>query len=328
MRLLVIGGTRFVGRHFVEVALARGHELTLFHRGKSNSNLFPDVEKILGDRETELDKLKGRRWDAVVDTCGYVPRVVRMSAEALADAVERYVFISSISVYADPVQAGADEDAPLQTMEDETSEEVMQHYGALKVLCERAAEVVLPGRVLNVRPGMIVGPHDPTDRFTYWAVRAQKGGEALAPGKPERQVQMIDARDLGAWLVRMVEDKQTGAFNAAGPADKLTWGEWLNTCKSVTGSDVTYTWLSDEFLQANEVPMEQLPFSVPEPYDGIFAVSVQRALEAGLTFRPLADTVRDTLEWINQLDRPLRIGLGSERETELLAAWKEKAVSE
>ncbi len=325
MNLLVIGGTRFVGRHFVEAAQARGHTITLFHRGKSNADLFPEVEKILGDRELDLDKLKGRHWDAVLDTCGYVPRVARLSAEALADAVDHYVFISTISVYANPVQAGANEDAPLETMADETSEEFSEHYGALKVLCERAVEAALPGRVLIVRPGMIVGPHDPTDRFTYWMARAKKGGEILAPGEPERQAQMIDARDLGAWLVHLIERRQVGTFNATGPAETLTWDAMLNTCQTVAGSEAAFTWLSDAFLQAQEVPMEQLPFWVPEPYDGVFAVSVQRALDAGLTYRPLADTVRDTLNWITQLDRPLQIGLDPAREAELLAAWKAQA---
>ncbi|HLU10473.1 MAG TPA: SDR family oxidoreductase [Oceanobacillus sp.] len=323
MKLLVIGGTRFVGRHIVEAALARGHEITLFHRGQSNADLFPEVEKIHGDREHDLDKLKGRRWDAVIDTCGYVPRIVRLSAEALADSVDHYVFISTISVYEDPAQAGADEDAPLKTIEDETNEDFKQFYGALKVLCERAAEAVLPGRVLHVRPGMIVGPHDHTDRFTYWAVRASKGGEVLVPGKPDRLVQMIDARDLGAWMTHLIEEKRTGILNATGPAYKLTWGEWMNTCKTVAGSDASFTWVSDEFLQEKEATQSQLPFWVPEFYNGIFDVSLKRAFDAGLTLRPLAETVRDTLAWFNSLDRPLSVGLSPEQEADLLAAWKE-----
>jgi 2'-hydroxyisoflavone reductase len=324
MKLLVIGGTRFVGRHFVEAAMERGHEITLFHRGVSNADLFPEVEKIHGDREHDLDKLKGRRWDAALDTCGYVPRIVRLSAEALKDAVDHYTFISSISVYEDPVPAGGDEDVPLKTMEDETIEEVMPYYGALKVLCERAAETVMPDRVLNVRPGMIVGPHDPTDRFTYWVVRASKGGEVLTPGNPDRQVQMIDGRDFGAWLVRMIEGKQIGFFNATGPAGKLTWAEWMAICKAVAGGDAGFTWVSDQFLEEHEASEQELPFWVPEPYDGIFAVSIQRARDAGLTFRPLEEIVRDTLAWFNMQDRPLKGGLSPEREAELLTAWKEK----
>ena len=329
MKLLVIGGTRFVGRHFVDAALAQGHEITLFNRGQSNADLFPEVEKVVGDRATDLDKLKGRRWDAVLDTCGYLPRIVRLSAEALADAVDRYVFISTISVYSNPVQVGADEDAPLETMEDESNEEIMEHYGALKVLCERAAETALPGRVLTVRPGMIIGPDDPTDRFTYWAVRASQGGEVLVPGKPERQVQMIDTRDLGRWLVQMIEGRRTGIFNATGPEHKRTWGEWMETCRTVTNSDAAFTWVSDEFLEEHKVPNPQLPFWVPEAYNGIFAVSVAQAVEAGLTFRPLDETVRDTLDWhaTRPQDYTLKTGLTPDREAELLAAWKEKAVS-
>lgn len=327
MKLLVIGGTRFVGRHFVEPALAHGHEITLFNRGKSNADLFPEVEKIQGDREHDLDKLKGRHWDAVLDTCGYVPRVVKLSAEALADSVERYVFVSTISVYVNPIDAGSDEDAALETMEDETNEEIMAHYGALKVLCERAAEAAMPGRVLQVRPGMIVGPDDPTDRFTYWAVRAQRGGEMLVPGTPDRQVQMIDARDLGSWMLKMIEEKRTGIFNATGPEGIRTWGDWMQACNEAAGSDATHTWVSDEFLQQQEVNGGQLPFWVPEPYNNLFAVSVARAVAAGLTFRPLIDTLRDTLAWhaTRPADYQLKVGLSPEQEAELLTKWRQQA---
>ncbi len=209
MKLLVLGGTVFLGRHLVEAATARGHSVTLFNRGQHNPELYPEVEKLRGDRDSDLSALQGRRWDAVIDTCGYLPRAVRASAELLADAVDHYTFISSISVYADFHTPAMDESAPVGTLADETVEEVTgETYGPLKALCEQAAERALPGRVLNIRPGLIVGPHDPTDRFTYWPVRVARGGEVLAPGRPHVPVQVIDGRDLAEWTVRMVEARQ------------------------------------------------------------------------------------------------------------------------
>ena len=189
MNLLILGGTVFLGRHLVEAALARGHAVTLFNRGQHNPDLFPEVERLRGDRDGDLQALEGRRWDAVVDTCGYVPRVVRASAEMLAPNVDHYTFISSISVYADTSKPGIDEQAPVGTLDDPTTEEVTgESYGPLKALCEQAAEAAMPGRVLNIRPGLIVGPHDPTDRFTYWVRRVAEGGEVLAPGNPHAPV--------------------------------------------------------------------------------------------------------------------------------------------
>ena len=210
MDVLIMGGTGFLGRHLVEAALGEGHRVTLFNRGSSAPDLFPDVETIKGDRELDLSALSGRRWDAAIDTCGYVPRVVRASARLLADAVDHYTFVSSISVYPDAMEPGSDEDAPVQELLDPTVEEVTaKTYGGLKAICEQAAEEEMPGRVLNVRPGLISGPHDPTDRFTYWPRRISAGGEVLAPDSPERQVQFIDVRDLAAWIVRMsIEQRQ------------------------------------------------------------------------------------------------------------------------
>src|SRR5688572_29497367 len=196
MRLLVLGGTKFLGRAVVEAAVARGHEPTLFHRGLTNPGLFPDLEHLRGDRDGGLAALQGRTWDAVIDPSGYVPRIVRASAELLADAVEHYTFISSISVYPSFPTPGMDESSPVGTLEDPTVEDVPAHYGPLKALCEQAAEAAMPGRVFHVRAGLIVGPNDPSDRFTYWPVRVAKGGDVLAPGSPERPVQIIDVRDL------------------------------------------------------------------------------------------------------------------------------------
>lgn len=326
MRLLVLGGTRFVGRHVVELALAGGHTVTLFTRGKSNPDAFPSVEHLHGDRDAgDLDALRGRTWDAVIDTCGYVPRVVRQSAELLKDAVDRYLFISTISVYDDPVAAGADEDAPLKTLADETTEQVTgESYGGLKVLCERAALDVFGDRAVIVRPGMIVGQYDHTDRFTYWVTRVASGGEVFAPGIPTRPVQMIDGRDLGAFQLHLLAAGTVGVFNATGAAQPYPWGAWLDGMREATASDATFTWADDAWLEAHGVSGAEMPFWVPAPYDGVFAVSVARGVNAGLSFRPFADTVRDTLAF--DRTRPAeyvrRAGVSAERERELLGMLK------
>lgn len=330
MKLLILGGTRFLGRHLVEAAQARGHEITLFNRGISNPNLYPDVEHLRGNRDGDLAALDGRHWDAVIDPSGYVPRLVRAMVEKLADVVEHYTFISSISVYPDPTLPNLDEKAAVATLEDETTEEVAAAYGGLKALCERAAEAVMPGRVLNVRAGLIVGPHDPTDRFTYWPVRVALGGDILAPGKPDRQVQFIDARDLAAWIIGMAETLRPGTFNATGPAATLTMGETLAACQAVSGSQAAFTWVSDGFLLEHEVtPFTEMPLWVPEAYNGMMMVNIDRALNAGLTFRPLAKTIADTLAWNATRDEEfsnkglrLRGGMMLEREAELLALWR------
>jgi 2'-hydroxyisoflavone reductase len=332
MRLLIIGGTVFLGRHLVESALRRGHQLTLFNRGQHNPDLFPQVEKIHGDRDGGLDALAGGRWEAVIDTCGYVPRVVRTSAESLADRVEHYTFISTISVYAEPLTPGADESAPVGRLVDESVEQITgETYGPLKALCEQAVEQTLPGRSLIIRPGLIVGPHDPSDRFTYWPGRVARGGEVLAPSGPERLSQIIDARDLADWTLAMVVRRATGTYNATGPAEPLTLGRLLQTCREVSGSDASFTWVSDEFLTENGVtPYTELPLWLPIQYAAWEMVSIQKALEAGLKFRPLAQTVRDTLEWerTRPADTPRRNGLPAERETAILKLWNSKLQSD
>lgn len=325
MKLLILGGTVFLGRHLVEAALARGHEVTLFNRGQHNADLFPQVEKLRGDRNGNLSSLQGHTWDAVIDTCGYVPRIVRASAELLQDSVNHYTFISSISVYADFRQANMDETYPVGTLADENVEEVTgDTYGPLKALCEQAVERALPGRALNIRPGLIVGPYDPTDRFSYWPHRVAQGGVVLAPDSPGEPVQIIDARDLAEWNIRMVEAGQTGVYNATGPDYRLTMGGVLETCRQVTGSDAIIEWASAEFLLAQEVaPWSQMPLWVPNTdgeYDGFSTANVQKAIAAGLTFRPLAETVQDTLAWLGTRDTgwSWRAGISRERETELL----------
>jgi 2'-hydroxyisoflavone reductase len=318
MKLLIIGGTHFLGRHLVETALERGHEVTLFNRGQSYPHLFPHVEQLHGNRDGDLAILQNRRWDVVIDTCGYVPRLVRASAEALAHAVERYIFISSISVYADFSKAGIDENSPVATLQDQSTETITeQTYGALKALCEQAAESAMPGRVLIIRPGLIVGPHDPTDRFTYWPYRVAQGGQMLASGEPGDPTQFIDVRDLAAWILHMAERRKTGIYNATGPDYPLPFGKFLEECKTVTGSDAQFIWVSDKFLTDRDI---DLPLWVPDSYAGMRAVNCSKAIADGFVFRPLAETVRDTLGW-KGTGGELKVGLKPEQEKRLLQEW-------
>jgi 2'-hydroxyisoflavone reductase len=309
VKLLVLGGTRFLGRALVEEALARGHELTLFNRGTTNADLFPDVERLHGDRTADLSALEGRTWDAVIDPSGYVPAVVRRSAELLRES-GRYVFVSSISVYADFTQAW-DESGPLAELGDGPADELAadySNYGPLKVLCEQEVQRVFGERGLIVRPGLIVGPHDPTGRFTYWPQRLGRGGEVLAPGPPERTAQFIDVRDLAEWIVAAVERELGGVFNATG--EGVRWDELL------AGADVT--WVSDEFLRGQEVgEWMELPLWIAE---GGLDVDVRRAVAAGLRARSVADSLAGAL------DAPAvdGVGLRPEREAELLAAWHDR----
>ncbi|MEO5929443.1 MAG: SDR family oxidoreductase [Candidatus Kapaibacterium sp.] len=330
MKLLIIGGTVFLGRHFVEQALAKGHEVTLFNRGLHNAHLFPEAEKIHGDRQGDLSVLAGRNWDAVVDFCGYVPREVRAMAELLAGSVDHYTFVSSISVFSDHSKSN-DENGPLGTLEDETVEEVTgETYGPLKALCEQAAEAAMPGRVCTVRPGLIVGPHDPSDRFTYWPHRVAQGGEVLAPGDPAKRVQIMDGRDLAGWMLDMVERKDTGIYNATGPDIPLTMGDVLEECRAAAGNTATLTWVSEEFLIEEEVGgWMEMPLWLPdsEEYAGFNTVDCSKAIAHGLRFRPISDIVRATLAWDATLppERELHAGMKREREEELLAKWSSVA---
>jgi 2'-hydroxyisoflavone reductase len=323
MDLLVLGGTRFLGRHLVAEALGRGHRVTLFNRGESNPGLFPGVEELRGERGGDLSPLRGRRWDAAIDTCGYLPRDVRRSAELLADSAGHYTFVSSISVYRDFARTGINEDAPV--LEPPEPEELdWEHYGGLKVGCERAAEAAMPGRTLVVRPGMIVGPHDYTNRFPYWRRRAADGQEVLAPGDPEQQVQLIDARDLAAWMLGMAEEGGTGVYNATGPWHRLTMRGMLEEIRAATGSDARFVWASEEFLlDAGVKPWEEMPFWVPKKMAGIHSADVGRAVGAGLAFRPLGETVRD-VPGPDEGRPEVEIGAGIPRgrEEELLRAWQ------
>jgi 2'-hydroxyisoflavone reductase len=328
MRILVLGGTVFLGRWFVEAALRRNHTVTLFNRGQHNADLFPSVERRYGDRDGQLDALREGTWDAVVDMCGYVPRVVRASAELLAPRVGTYTFVSSISVYQDLGTAVVDETARTIALEDESVEIVSgETYGGLKALCEREVERILPGRALIVRPGLIVGPFDGSDRFTYWPRRVSLGGEVLAPVGADEPVEFIDVRDLADWMLLMVEQGSVGTFNATGPDRPLTLGKVLSASAEITGSDARITWVDAAFLAENGVtPWLDIPLWVPGQ---AVLVDTRRARSAGLSFRPLEDTIRDTLAWdaTRPNDLVLKAGLAPARESELLGRWHDRPTS-
>ena len=326
MRILFIGGTSFVGRHMAEAAVARGHDVTLFHRGKTGIDLFPEAEHVLGDRDTDLSALGGQKWDAAIDVSGYVPRQVRASAGVLAEAVELYCYISSASAYR---PSGADvvrEDSPLfgeEDLEDPGTEVVDdQTYGPLEVLCEREAEAGFPGRALVVRPTYVVGPHDPTDRFTYWVRRAALGDEILVPGPPEAPAQLIDARDLGRFTIGLVEHGETGPFNGVGPAQPITFAEMVAECLDAVGRESMLVWADPARLRSLGVEIEsELPFwHEPADYE-VCRCDPSKSIAAGLRFRPMLETIRDTLEWDRERGiPPLRGTITSARERELLNA--------
>ena len=324
MRILIIGGTIFLGRALVDEALQRGHGVTLFNRGVSAPDAFPKVETILGDRETDLEHLLGRRWDAVIDTCGYLPRLVRLSASTLRQSVDHYTFISTLSVYPVAGAADRDESAPVLTLEDETVEEVTNEaYGPLKVVCEAAVLDAYPHKALIIRPGLIVGPHDPTNRFTYWATRAAKGGEAIAP-PAQQPVQFVDVRDLAAFILLGVEAAATGVYNVTGPEQRITFGELLPIAKRALDSDVRFYHVSDAFLREHGIEeFMGLPLWLnQEIAESFMTFNIDKALGDGLTFRRLAETFRDTYEWARELpaNRPWPADLAPDNEKKLLKA--------
>lgn len=320
MQLLVLGGTEFLGRALVEAALERRDEVTTFTRGKTNPDLFPEADRLRGDRDGDLGALEGRTWDAVVDLSGYVPRVVRASVELLEPSVGRYVFVSSISVYAD-LSKPVSEDTPTATLDDPSSEDVPKHYGALKAACEREVERVFGDRSLIIRPGLIAGPHDPDGRFTYWPHRVAEGGDVIAPGPPERPAQLIDARDLGRWILHALDGELAGIFNAVG-----TWsfGNVLEASAAASGAGARPVWVPDEFLLEQGVgEWMELPLWIGnEAYRGMMRADTSRAVAAGLTVRPLVETARAALQ---QAERADGVGLTTEREAQLLATWSARA---
>jgi 2'-hydroxyisoflavone reductase len=323
VRILILGGTLFVGRHLVEAAGTRGHAVTLFNRGQTDPGLYPELETLHGDRAAgDLESLRESTWDAVVDTSARVPRWVRETAALLADRVGHYTFVSSCSVYADTTLPGTNERSPVHMLEDETTEEITsaEVYGGLKVLCERQLEQALPGRSLSARAGLIVGPYDMSGRFTYWVHRIARGGDVLAPEPRDQPVQLIHARDLADWLLDMAERGETGVFNATGPEQPLTMEGVLESIVAETASDARLVWVDEEYLVDNgveawsDLPLWLAPGGNPEVAN-FLAVDVSKAVGAGLGFRPLAQTIRDTLE---QAETFPQAGLDETRERELL----------
>ena len=338
LKILILGGTAFLGPAVVHEARARGHEITLFNRGRTNAEMFPDLEKLQGDRDGDLASLQGRRWDVCLDNSGYIPRMVKDSAELLAPNIGQYMFVSSISVYADFSKPGLNETSPVAVVSDEqlaaakTQQDITgENYGALKALCEQAAEKACPGRTCVIRPGLIVGPMDRSDRFTYWPVRVARGGEVLAPGTPDTVTQVMDVRDLAEFAVRCMERGTNGVFNATSAPGELTMGEMLDACRRVSGSDAAFTWADAAFLEAHEVAAwSDMPVWVPLEGEeaGHPFIDVSRALKAGLVYRPITETVRGTLDWWatvpqERKDSPMKAGLTAEREAALLKAWHE-----
>jgi 2'-hydroxyisoflavone reductase len=323
VRLLVIGGARFSGRALTGFALERGHDVTVFHRGTGSDDPWPDAEHIHADRNGGLGALEGRGFDAVVDTCGYVPREVRESGAVLAD-VGLYAFVSSLSVHVDDVRPHATEDDGLHQPPSPDTEEITdQSYGPLKVACEQEVRGRFGDRALVVRPGLIVGPFDPTDRFTYWVRRVATGGEVLAPAPSDAPVQWVDARDLAMFILTLCEQGRGGTYSAVTPPGAHTMGELLQACRAASGSDAEITWASTEFLAEQGVQeWSDLPIWITDE-PGFMLFDSSRAVEAGLGSRPVDETVRDTLAWDRGREQtwPMGAGLAPDRERELLVAW-------
>ncbi len=333
LKILILGGTGFLGPPTVRAALARGHEMTLFNRGRSNPELFSDLEQLRGDRDGDLAALKGRSWDAVIDTSGYIPRLVSDSARLLSNACNQYVFISSISVYTDFSLPMMDEHYAIQSMPDPSVEEVNgETYGPLKALCEQAAEAAMPGKVTTIRPGLIVGPGDKTDRFTYWPVRISGGGEVLAPGDGRTPIQVIDVRDLAEWIVHCIEQSTTGLFNAVSPPGALTMSAMLESCKTVSGSDARFAWVDASFLEEQGVrPWSDMPawFPASGEFAGFGQIQSEKARQAGLKYRGIDQTVKDTLNWWaeqpEERRKNIRSGISAEKEADVLALWHKRS---
>jgi 2'-hydroxyisoflavone reductase len=323
VKLLVIGGTRFAGRAFVELAVQHGHDVTVFHRSVTEPEDFPSVEHLHGDRDSQLGMLRGHSWDAVLDTCAYVPREVREASAVLRDAAGHYTLVSTLSVHPDDMPAGSTEQAATypppfpqtETVTDET-------YGPLKVACEHAAKAAFGDQCLIIRPGYIVGPHDPSDRFTFYLRRAARGGEMAAPGPPDAPLQVIDARDLAAFMLGRIEAADGGVFGVVGPGEPIVMRDVLDTARDVAAADTTFTWVSEEFLDAaGDQAQEWFPMWEPQ-FPGVHTYDAAKAIAADLRCRPLAQTVADTLAWDKQRGQPdLRTGLSAEMERELLATW-------
>ncbi|WP_374015846.1 NAD-dependent epimerase/dehydratase family protein [Paenibacillus thiaminolyticus] len=340
MKVLILGGTRFLGRHLAEAALRRSYEVTLFNRGKSEVRPRLDVETLCGDRNADLSALRNRQWDVVIDTSGYWPSQVRTAIGELSEHIGHYAFVSSCNVYSDFSKRNIGEEAEVLTLKpdvladldrpDADSDLRMKQYGALKNHCEAVLQEMMPARSLVVRPGLIVGPYDRSDRFAYWVRRLMRGGEVLAPGRGNRGIQLIDARDLSEWMLDLCAAAATGTFNTAGPNRGLTMGELLETCREVSGTEAEFTWVNDAFLQEQGVAVwSEMPLWIPEvapgeagDLGGFLSLANDRAVAAGLTFRSLRHTVQDTMRWLEEESPEAGGSLKEEREQELLKLWK------
>jgi len=326
MKLLIIGGTQFLGRAIVQNAIKKNIEVTIFNRGMSGPGLFPGVNRITGDRNNDIEMLASH-WDAVIDTCGYFPSSVAKAVNQLKDRVKQYIFISSVSVYPDLSFSNIDEQTPTAKPESPADLENTegQTYGIRKRACEEVLEKVFGDRATIIRPGLIVGPYDQTWRFPYWIDRINKGGNVLCPGDPFQKIQFIDVNDLGRWLIHLAQKKTTGVFNAVGPENRPTFEEFVRLSAKTLQSDCTFTWVSEEFLLKHQIaPWIGLPLWVPKGAIGIHSVSNEKAKSAGLTYSPIAKTIKDTQEWItmNNLTPFDGYGISSGCENNLLREWE------
>jgi len=331
VKLLVIGGTLFLGRHIVECAVRNGHEVTLFNRSMSNKDIFPELEKIIGDRDKDIGLLKGRKWDAVIDTCGYIPRIVESSTEFLKDNAAVYVFISTISVYTDFSKPGINEESELAKLENEADETLNNEtYGPLKTHCEERVRKHFPDNHLIIRPGLIVGPHDYSDRFTYWPVRIQKGWRIIIPENTDYPVQFIDVRDLAEFTISMIEKNSRGIYNATGPEKEMRFQELIDICAQFAAEDIDFEFvrIPDPFLE-EKLAQHQAYLPLAEAkgeWAGIEQVDCSKAISAGLVFRPPGTTVLDTLIWFQTTpkDYVMKAGISAETERMILDEWLSK----
>ncbi|MFN2304142.1 MAG: epimerase [Anaerolineales bacterium] len=328
MKILILGGKRFLGIALVNAALQSGHTPTLFNRGLTNPEMFPNVKNLVGNRDGDLSALKGKKWDAVIDTSGFIPRIVKQIAAALSGKCGSYTFISSVSVYQDFHSPDIAEDYPLARLEDPSEEDYTgDAYGPLKALCEYEIQQNFTGKVLVIRPGLIVGPNDPTDRFTYWPWRVSLGGKVLAPEPPSFGLQFIDVRDLAMFIINRIEKGSEGVYNVTGPKKPATMGSLLVSCREAADSDATFVWVDESFLLEEDVtPWTDLPLWVPSSnpaFTGFYNININKALKAGLTFRPLAQTVNDTLAWLKTWSntRRMKVGMDIAKETQLLIKY-------
>lgn len=335
MKILILGGTVFLGRHLTEAFLSRGHEVTHYNRGLQNTHLFPEVEKLRGDRDRDLLPLRGRSWDVVVDTCGYFPRQVAAAARALHPHTPLYVFISSVNQYADLSVCGVNENYPGATTivqaEQPDPPLTPETYGPLKAVCEKAVRQVYGDRALVLRPGCLVGPYDQAHRFTYWAKRAAAGGSILVPGRPDQLWQIIDVRDAAEWIVRMLEEGRTGTFNVVGPEQPISADRLVQELASVAGIDAQPIWVDTGFLRGEPGGSRWLDLAewsnLPRTMAHLYSIDNAHAVATGLCFRPLAATAKDVLSWLAQRAPQEADALAPERESDLLRAWDRRAMT-